>query len=91
MPAARPALRRFIDAFRDATSHPLALWLSTELAEESGGVVPDPWPVLVADLEAEGNALIGARTCPVPHGPEDSRGRIAAASLYPCPSCGAAL
>ena len=96
MPASRPALRRFIDAFRDATSHPLALWLSTELAAESGGIAPDPWPDLVGDLEAEGSRAIGAVECGADHGFERPAhpGETEPSAwllMSACPRCEAAL
>jgi hypothetical protein len=93
MTNAGPALRRYLNAFRDATSHPLALWLSTELGPELGA--PDPFPVLVADVEREGAARFAGLPCDLPHGAETREGRVI--QLFrrrvngPCPACGAAL
>lgn len=94
----RPAMRRFKDHFREATSNALVMWLSTELAPTFGkGEEWDPFVTLVADVEAEGNAVVGARTCPRRHGIEDNRGEIGTydfledRDVLPCPRCGAAL
>lgn len=89
------ALHWFNHQLRLVTSEPLALWLATELPYESGGVVPDPFVELVADVELEGNARIGAVACPLPHGAEDPEGNIiptrALWAAEACPACGAAL
>lgn len=89
------ALHWFNHQLRLVTSEPLALWLATELPYESGGVVPDPFVELVADVEAEGSALIGAGpSCEWKHGEEDPEGNVTPSlwlTFAVCPACGAAL
>lgn len=93
-----PAMRRFKDHFLRATSNALVMWLSTELAPAfDRGEEWDPFVTLVADVEAEGSALIGARPCRVDHG-YDGVG-LSSGEMHPsayllgqaCPECGAAL
>lgn len=87
------ALRRFKRNLDATNSHPLAAWLSFSEEAEAAGLAWDPSRD-VADVEAECDALIGARPCPdeIPHGWESSRrpGEVLAYAA-PCPSCGAAL
>lgn len=93
-----PAMRRFKSEFLAVASRPFAAWLATELAVELGdprfSASPD-LARLVADAEAEGNALIGAVPCPLPHGFDIGDPVPAPTSALwaagPCPSCGAAL
>lgn len=92
-----PAMRRFKGSLLEATSSPLALWLSTELAPSFGkGEEWDPFVTLVADVEAEGSALIGGVQCGTDHGherpahPGESE-PSAWLLMSACPSCGAAL
>lgn len=97
MTNAGPALRRYLRNFQLVSSEPLALWLSTELPDASGGIMPDPFVEIVADVEAEGSALIGAGpACQWRHGVEDPEGNVIPANWLaltglPCPACGAAL
>lgn len=95
-----PAMRRFKSEFPAVASRPFAAWLATELAGELGdprfSAEPD-LARLVADVEAEGNALIGAVPCPRRHGIENNKGEIGTydfaedRDVLPCPACGAAL
>lgn len=74
-------------------------WMSTATPDALS--LLNPWPELVAEMEAEGAALIGAKPCEgarlgVPHGLEwpepgpDGYAQIVPA-LDPCPFCGAAV
>jgi hypothetical protein len=83
-----PAMRRFKDALRQIATY------GGLLARE--GQVIKLAPELVADVEAEGNALIGAEHCafPRPHGDETPDGDIEPGlwlKLSACPGCGGAL
>lgn len=74
-------------------AHPLVAFLSLDDDAAAMGLGPD-WAGQVRDMEAECDALIGARPCPdgIPHGWESPRfpGEMQAFRA-PCPSCGAAL
>ena len=88
---ADPALRSLNRTIRDL-ANPFAAWLS-EAMPEIGAY--DPLPEIVAEAEAEGSALIGAKPCPAPHGVDRwFDGSIADEFLldvFPCDECGAAL
>lgn len=87
------AYDRFRSNLRSAESHPLAAFLS--FSDEAAGIGLGPdWRGMVADLEAEGSALIGAVPCPdaIPHGWEHSQtGEVLDFTGGPCPSCGAVV
>lgn len=93
-----PALRRFLSDLKliGTRDGALALFMTTVYPYESGQPALDPWPEVVADVEREGNARIGAVSCPMPHGVEDEYDGVAAPTralwaAEPCPACGAAL
>jgi hypothetical protein len=78
-----PAMRRFKEMFRTQ-------------ADGRDAAGPRLAAQLVADVEAEGNALIGAEPCafPRPHGAETPDGDIEPGlwlKLSACPGCGGAL
>lgn len=82
-PSPTPALDAFVRNLRAVESSRVAMWLSTEAPDQG---FPDPWTPLVADLETEGNAVLGAVPCIAPHG----HGRDGTVPFTDaCPACGA--
>lgn len=87
------ALRMFEGDLRDANSSPFAAYMcfSDEIAALGAG--PD-WKSAVEDLEAEGSRLIGAVSCPGPHGAGGTfPHEVEMTNVIPagCPSCKAAV
>lgn len=89
-----PAFRALKRAIQDrAVAHPLAAWLTDNMPDFGAF---DAIGALVADHEAEGSALIGAKPCLVAHGIEwPEPGPDGRALIVPlpssCPACGAAV